>query len=398
MKEDQALTDWGELSELGWLEMRKKLAQHHKIEDSVFENTTTKRINRFSVVFTLLLLLLLNAPPGYLHDSLVVNSSKHSLYASGLTTAVTSVSSERKNKTGHKSEHTKINKENAADTLRINSPFPVSESVLYPQRSVIPAQLFAGMVNAPVNMQLPVTDNINKLQKNIPIAASDKKRFQFLKKIQVFGGAGANLTTSSAGTFSLSDINIHPALTVSIPLGKKISLHTGLRAISTLHQRGVNVKKEEWVNSTTANPVDYNINTTSIIKVSYFDVPLALHYSINRQWSIGAGVQLSRLYKIKIGEEKKGYDQNNTIVSATAQQFTVNASQMAAAFQEEVNVKRLESRLMAEITFHPSRWMFSAGYYYGIGKNIELKEAPGQYHQYRNEYLKVGIEYRLTKN
>jgi long-subunit fatty acid transport protein len=191
-------------------------------------------------------------------------------------------------------------------------------------------------------------------------------------------------------------MNVHPSFTAMIPLSEKISLHTGIRAFSTIHQRGASIRETSSVPSLN----NYAINTTSIIKASYFDVPLVLHYAINRQWSLGGGIQLSEFYRLNIREENQNYNLSNSVITTTTMQYSANAAQLTAPLNlnQKVIIKKTEARLMAEVTLHKSRWLFSAGYYYGIGKNIELKDASGQDNLYRNEYLKAGIEYQLWKN
>ncbi len=216
------------------------------------------------------------------------------------------------------------------------------------------------------------------------------------KKIRFFAGAGLNVSGGNlkASDFTLKGLNIHPGFTVVVPLSQKISIHSGLWAFSTVHGKEVSAKEKEIVNGAVAN-VYYNINTTSIIKTSYFDLPINIHYAINENWSAGAGVQFSKLYKINIREEKQSYDYSNTLFSATVDQINASPNRAAAAFEKKVEIKKYETRLMAEANYQVKQWLFSAGYYYGLGKNITLKDAGNSSHQYRNEYFKLAVQYRI---
>ncbi len=220
-----------------------------------------------------------------------------------------------------------------------------------------------------------------------------------LRRTVFLGGLGMNLPGEviAPGSLQWNDFNVHPSITVIIPLNGKLSLHTGIRAFSTLHQKGVSIRERE-LNNTTASG-NYSVTTTSVIKASYFDLPLSVHYAISPQWHFGAGIQLSRFYKLRIREENENYDLNNSIVSATTMQYSASAGQLAASpsLHEKVTLKKTEARLMAEVSLLRSRWLFSAGYYYSTGKNIELKDAGGDY-LYRNEYVKFSVEYQLWKN
>ena len=152
-------------------------------------------------------------------------------------------------------------------------------------------------------------------------------------------------------------MNVQPGITVIFPLSSKLSLHCGLWAFSTIHGKEVISKEKELVNNFASN-VYYNINTTSIIKASYFDVPLTLHYSINKNWSVGCGVQLSKLYKVSITEEKESFDYNNTLSSASVAQYNRTPMAAAAVFQKKVEIKKFEPRFVAEANFEQHRFLF----------------------------------------
>lgn len=247
-------------------------------------------------------------------------------------------------------------------------------------------------------VSLPFVDN--HIDSTLPfekvIKPSVKSGNQHSGKIQVFAGAGINISHPGNKVFnSLDDnFNIHPAITVVIPFSKKLSLHTGLSAFSTIHGKEVTAREKEVVNNISSN-VFYNIKTTSLIKASYFDLPVTLHYGINDSWTIGAGVQLSKLNKVSIREEKESYDYNNTLNSATVDRYSASPMLAAAAFQKKLEIKKMEPRLIAETSLERGHFLFTAGYYYSLDKSIILKDSYNSSHQYRNEYFKLGIQYRI---
>lgn len=219
----------------------------------------------------------------------------------------------------------------------------------------------------------------------------------FSKKIRLFAGTGINV--SSAGnqfsqSFGFKGFNIHPSVTVVIPLNEKLNLHTGLSLFSTIHGKEVSAKEKELVANFSSN-VSYNIKTTSIIKASYFDLPVTLHYSINKNWSVGSGIQLSRLNKVNIKEVKESYDYNNTLYSATVARYNATLMGARAAFQKKVEIKKMEPRFIVETNLQKGPLLFSAGYYYSLDKSIILKDSYNSSHEYRNEYFKLGIQYRI---
>ncbi len=251
-----------------------------------------------------------------------------------------------------------------------------------------------------LNISIPRSDfpidNDIKIN-NSNSVTSPKKSKNLSQKIQVFAGAGANASigNNKVHSFNLTDLNVHPGVTIILPLSSKVSLHSGLWAFSTIHGKEVITKEKELVNNFASN-VYYNINTTSIIKASYFDVPVTLHYSINKNWSVGSGLQLSKLYKVSIKEEKQSFDYNNTLASASVAQYNRSPMAAAAVFQKKVEIKKFEPRFVVEANFEKNHFLFSCGYYYGLDKTIIVKDASNSSHEYRNEYFKLGIQYKIT--
>ncbi|MGN6532001.1 MAG: outer membrane beta-barrel protein [Ginsengibacter sp.] len=243
---------------------------------------------------------------------------------------------------------------------------------------------------------LPIDNNI-KFHKSNSVT-SPKKSKNVSKKIQIFAGAGANVSigNNNMHSFNLTDLNIHPGITFICPVSSRLSIHSGLWAFSTIHGKEVITKEKELVNNFASN-VYYNINTTSIIKASYFDVPVTLHYSINKNWSVGSGLQLSKLYKVSIKEEKQSFDYNNTLASASVAQYNRTPMAAAAVFQKKVEIKKFEPRFVVEANFEKNHFLFSCGYYYGLDKTITVKDANNSNHEYRNEYFKLGIQYKINK-
>jgi hypothetical protein len=124
-------------------------------------------------------------------------------------------------------------------------------------------------------------------------------------------------------------------------------------------------------------------------------LPVTLHYSINSSWSVGSGLQLSRLNKVKIKEEKESFGYNNTLYAATVDQYNASLMIARAAFQKKLEIKKIDPRFILETNFEKGSFLFSAGYYYSLDKTIILKDGYNSSHQYRNEYFKLGVQYRI---
>jgi len=92
---------------------------------------------------------------------------------------------------------------------------------------------------------------------------------------------------------------------------------------------------------------------------------------------------------------KESYDYNNTLYSATVDRYNASPMIARAAFQKKIEIKKMEPRLMIETNLQQGPFLFSAGYYYSLDKSIILKDGYNSSHQYRNEYFKLGVQYRI---
>jgi hypothetical protein len=234
-----------------------------------------------------------------------------------------------------------------------------------------------------------IKDSLLNPNESVKKAASSARQ-----PIRLFAGAGLNVTAGNKNSGSALDhFNLHPGVTLIIPISQKLSLHTGLWAFSTIHGKETGATERQL--AVNVSSLYYNVNTTSIIKASYFDVPLALNYSINNNWKVGSGIQFSKLYKINIREKKESFDYNNQLFSATVNQYSATPARAAARFEKMLEIKKFEPRLMGEVSFQHEKWLLSAGYYYGFGKTITLRETDNTTHHYRNQYFKLGVQYQI---
>ncbi|HEV2832079.1 MAG TPA: hypothetical protein VGW31_08865 [Hanamia sp.] len=267
--------------------------------------------------------------------------------------------------------------------------------------SLVKASLAKKLYGQPTGFatDLKITGQTDSIKNQTFIGRKNEKiKKSFSKKLQVYAGAATNVPSinNSPLSLDLSKPNIHPSITLIIPFDNKFSLHTGLYAMSTIHGKEVSAKEREVVNNMSAN-LNYNINTTSIIKASYFDLPITLHYQFAKKWSVGTGVQLSQLYKVNVKEQKESYDYNNRLFETTTNTYSSGPASISGTFEKKVAIKSFEPRLVLETDFKKGDWLFSAGYFYGTGKSITLQQRNGTSQQYRNKYFKLGIQYRLGK-
>jgi len=404
MKEnDNDITGMQALAETGWKQMHEMLREKGlSTEPPAFSNPSGKR-NLWMAFAALVFFFLIFSYPYILNNDVSV-SSKSKISASN--------SRALKIEKQHLAENEIHSENNQGSAVSFQQKQMVREK-LNEQLSQLKKENQVDLLQARRNYLLQKFSNENRINISIPACDSKietdtkikkintvtypKKSDQVAKKIQVFAGAGLNVSigNNSAHSFNFGDLNIHPGITVIFPLSSKFSMHTGLWAFSTIHGKEVITKEKELVNNFAGN-VYYNINTTSIIKASYFDVPLTVHYSINKKWSVGSGLQFSKLYKVSIKEEKESFDYNNTLASASVAQYNRTPMAAAAVFQKKVAIKKFEPRFVAEANFEQRRFLFSCGYYYGLGKTITVKDANNSIHEYRNEYFKLGIQYKIN--
>jgi hypothetical protein len=404
MKENKNdINEMQKLAETGWKQMHEMLREKgFSVEPASFSAPAKKRNLWMAIaafVFFMLIfssLYILNYSVSFSSNSNInsENSSSAKIAKQHLTEHKIHSEKNEPSSVAYQQEqlvHQKLN-------TQLSQLKKENEVGLLQKRKVYLLQKFS--IENGLNISIPAFDSPIETHIQIRINSSvapPKKSKNGSKKIQIFAGAGANISlgNNNVHSFNVSDINIHPGITVIFPLSSKLSLHSGVWAFSTIHGKEVITKEKELVNNFAGN-VYYNINTTSIIKASYFDVPLTLNYAFSKNWSAGCGIQFSKLYEVSIKEEKESFDYNNTLSSATVSQFNRTPMAAAAAFQKKVEIKKFEPRLVAEANFEQHRFLFSAGYYYAPGKTITVQDNYNSSHEYRNEYFKLGIQYKIN--
>jgi len=403
MKEtDNDINDMQKLAETGWKQMHQMLHDKGLSAEPAALSIGSKKRNLWMAIAALVCFMLIVSYPHLLKD--------HVSFSSVSKIKSKNVATEKNKKQPFLQDEINVEKDKTAPVsfqqqllhAKLNQQLSQlkkkNEVDLLQRRKVYLLQKLSEEKKLAISIPTPVS----LIENNVKIAkaksvTSQKKAEKVAKRIQVFAGAGLNLSigNNSNNSFNFSNLNVHPGITVVLPLSGKLRLHSGLWAFSTIHGKEVITKEKELVNNFAGN-VYYNINTTSIIKASYFDVPVMLHYSISKNWSVGSGLQFSKLYKVSIKEEKESFDYNNTLASASVSQYNRTPMAAAAAFQKKVEIKKFEPRFVAEVNFEQNRFLFSAGYYYAPGKTITVQDGVNSKHEYRNEYFKLGVQYKIN--
>ena len=396
------ITNMDQLAETGWQQMHKMLVERGLSTNIPSFDSTSKKRNWFLVIAAALFLFIIFSYPLILNDKYQVASNSNPTINPGHTSSNpehTSSSNEEKPIQPSPNKPQQVTpallKEKDLARERIKAAYlqfrrDQAIATLQEQKKFFFQKFTEKISNTTLPKLSNLIDTTTNLTPSLTIPKAPKSNVS--RKVQFFAGAGINISEGDKNSFSLHNFNIHPGFTVVIPVTNKLSLHTGLWAFSTLHKKEASTKERELVN--TINPY-YNINTTSIVKASYFDLPLTLHYSINKNWSVGSGLELSKLYRINIKEKKESYNYNNLLFSSTVNMYNPTPGRAAAIFQKKVDVKNYEPRFMVEANFNYHNWLFSAGYHYGLDKTITLKDANNASHYYRNEYFKCGVQYHI---
>ncbi|MGN6297089.1 MAG: outer membrane beta-barrel protein [Ginsengibacter sp.] len=395
------------LADEGWKQMHETLRQHGLTSDIVPGSTSKRKIFFLSLAACLVLFLTIYIPYSVNHNKLL-NTRLQKNYSSSSSNS----SSSTKTHQPVQSNSNAISYEDKnAEPLSIQQKILVhqkinNEYLKFRKRQISEALqnekkyfLEKFLIEKPEPVKIQPCDNIIdstiEIEKTLPVQKKTEKTSA--KKVRIFAGAGINISPTTHDipqSFNLKNWNVHPSVTVVIPLSQKFSIHTGLSAFSTISGKEVSTKEKELVTNLSPD-VYYNIKTTSIVKASYFDLPITLHYSINKNWSVGSGLQLSRLNKVKIKEEKESFGYNNALYAATVDQYNASPMIARAAFQKKLEIKKIDPRFIVETNFEKGSFLFSAGYYYSLDKTIILKDGYNSSHEYRNEYFKLGLQYKI---
>ncbi|HEY9341089.1 MAG TPA: hypothetical protein VIQ23_05880 [Hanamia sp.] len=401
---DKPISDMQQLADEGWLQMKELLRKEGLTEEKTVPVSFLKRSRLFLIIAACLLAFVICLYPFQLQNIFKSSHLGDKFFI--------------ENQVGNKEHNTHIIKE---EIINERSKLPgkmvnpkriilSSSNIVYVPSgkndplfldSLVKASLAKKVHGQPTGFvtDLKITGQTDSIKKQTFIGPKNEKgKKSFPQKIQIYAGAATNVPSvnNSPLSFDLSKPNIHPSITLIIPFNNKFSLYTGLDAMSTIHGKKVNTKEREMINNMSAN-LNYNINTTSIIKASYFDLPITFHYQFTKKWSVGTGVQFSKLYKVNVKEQKESYDYNNRLFETTTNTYSSGPARIPDTFEKKIDIKAFEPRLILETDFKNGDWLFSAGYFYGTGKSITLQQPNGTSQHYRNKYIKLGIQYKLGK-
>ena len=141
------------------------------------------------------------------------------------------------------------------------------------------------VINKPWELKKDTTGKINneKGQKKITWAAGLGLRQSFAVSSQQYSGYNANGTRGIIADYI-------PVPFIRGYLSKKLCLQLEAQFNTPQYSKQLLVKKEIILDSNGNKE-----NSTYINKLYYFNIPLSIHYSVNNNFNIGAGIQFSHL-------------------------------------------------------------------------------------------------------
>ena len=398
-----------QLAETGWQQMHQTLLEQGLSKKAIARDDASKKKNVLFFIAAGIFFFLIFSYPYLIKDSSRFLSKNRHHYSSlrnfelpesSVTQPLTMVPSGnhidfqkdslRKPTLQEQIIHTRINDRFSETRLKKFQDLPPNEKRYLLQKFLLDKVGEVGIT--PADKLIP-----GKIHIEQSASHNTKCPVSSVKRPELFVGAAINSPGGNdfSHSFNLNEFNLHPSFSAVFSLSRKFSLHTGLEAFSVIHGKTVSAKEKELVNNVAFPGVYYDISTISIIKASYFDIPLTVDYSINRNWSVGGGFQLSKLYKVNMKEEKESFNYNNTLYATSITRYNASPMGARAAFQKKVEIKKLEPCLIAETNFKSGRLLFSAGYYYGLGKSIQLKDNYNNSEQFRNQYFRFSIRFRI---
>jgi hypothetical protein len=252
------ITEMQKLAETGWKQMHETLRQQGLSSDVTVLSSSSKKRNLFFFIAACIFSVLIFSYPFILND--------HSYL---------SLNSNNKTENSSKKEVHPIPSENKIAQNNIHSLPVTSQQKLVLHQKIIEQFSQFRKENFILNLQfqkaylskkffiernckttIPPSDNpIDTVIKSERTNSLQKKSgYSVSKNVRIFAGAGLNISVGNNHSNSFfNDLNIHPGITVIIPLSHKLSLHTGLWALSTIHGKEASAKEKELVNNLSTN-------------------------------------------------------------------------------------------------------------------------------------------------
>lgn len=415
MQENLHKNQLDELADEGWMQM-KDLLQKHGLEEKKKPGIIAFWVYRTGAL-TACILLAISAFI-YFSDSKMENKNiaridNHNPASSSKKESI-KINSENKKNEKHLSDNPiqsksgiqKNDQSNRATKTIIQNIHTSPNTIYIPaigQKEKIDNHVFTSYVKNIKKEQASIKMNFknyskidfskNFTQPDLKINATNE---EIKLPVEFYGGAGFNISgkEKNKSAFSISRINIHPSARIIFPLNQKLSIQTGLYAFSSIKSKEAMTKEKELVNNINAN-LYYKINTTNIVKTVYFEVPVTVQYHLSKNWTAGGGLKISRLNTFDVKEVKESYDYNENITATSIERYVAMGTTGTQALKNKLTIKKWEPGLVLETTYKKGPVLFSAGFHYGLSPSITIKNPNGITNHFKNDYFKLGVQYRI---
>ena len=248
MKErNKDITDMQKLAETGWKQMHETLLERGLSSDVTVLSTSSKKRNLFLFIAACIFSVLIFSYPFILNDHSYLSLNSNNKAENSLKKSLHPIPSENKIAENNIHSLPVTSQQKLILHQKINEQFSEFKrenfiSNLQFQKTYLSKKFF---IERNCKATIPPSDNAIDTVIKIERTNSLQKKSEspVSKNVRIFAGAGVNISAGNNHSNSFfDDLNIHPGITVIIPLSHKLSLHTGLWALSTIHGKEASTK------------------------------------------------------------------------------------------------------------------------------------------------------------
>lgn len=211
-------------------------------------------------------------------------------------------------------------------------------------------------------------------------------------KPQLYAGVSFNFSGDHAVAFG--NLGVHPGFGIRLPVARKLYADAMIGLFSSISRSKENTSIKEYVNNA-VDDVHYRVYTTDLIRISYIDLPLTLNYRITPQWEVGAGVEVSWLWKSKVSEKKETYDYSNALKRFEQNTFVTSAANFGA-FPSQVQVQNWDTRMVLNAGWSSGRVAIKGRYHHGLAPSVQFLQDHGGVSKFKNSFISLDLQYLLS--
>lgn len=206
---------------------------------------------------------------------------------------------------------------------------------------------------------------------------------------------GAAINFSGKKSISFENRSVHPVMGAQLNVTNRLFIEGGFALFSAVSRKQqVSIGKEYVYNR--ADDIYYRNYTTDVVRVNYIDIPVTLNYRVTNSFVLGAGMEISRLYKSRIYEKKETYNFSEEITSAEQSTF-MSSSSTVGSFPRQVEVSGWDPRFLLQAGWSKGNWEAVGKYHAGLQNAVKILNGGSVMHEYDNTFMSLELRYRLGK-